>query len=148
MIAARPQRRPTARHAQPLAGQRGVTMIEALVSMLLFSLGVLALVGTQGSMVRAQTEAKVRADAAYLASEVAGKMWSDLQNIGDYNGESCAEQTRCREWQDKVAATLPDGEGAITVDTSTNDVTITINWVSPDQGEHRYVTHTTIAAAE
>lgn len=127
--------------------QRGVAIIEALVSMLLFSLGVLALVGLQGSMVRAQTDAKVRADAAYLASEVVGKMWSDLQNIAQYNGTACAEQTRCKEWQDKVASLLPNGSGAVTVDTSTNDVTVTIGWDSPDQSAHRYVTHTTIVAA-
>lgn len=126
---------------------RGVALIEALVSMLLFSLGVLALVGLQGSMVRAQTDAKVRADAAYLASEVVGKMWSDLQNIADYNGAACADQTRCKEWQDKVATLLPNGSGAVTVDSSTNDVTVTIGWESPDQGTHRYVTHTTIVAA-
>lgn len=131
----------TARH------QGGVALIEALVSMLLFSLGVLALVGLQTSMMKAQTDAKVRADAAYLASEVVGKMWSDLQNIGNYSGQACAEQTRCKEWQDKVAAMLPNGSGAITVDSSTNDVTVTIGWESPDQGAHRFVTHTTIVAS-
>jgi type IV pilus assembly protein PilV len=122
-------------------------MIEALVSMLLFSLGVLALVGLQTSMTKAQTDAKVRADAAYLASEVVGKMWSDLRNVATYNGEGCAEQARCKEWQDKVAALLPNGTGAVAVDSSTNDVTVTIGWESPDQSEHSFVTHTTIVAA-
>jgi type IV pilus assembly protein PilV len=127
--------------------QRGVTLIEALVSMLLFSMGVLALVGVQGSMVRAQTEAKVRADAAYLASEVVGKMWSDLKNVADYDGASCAGKSRCKEWQDKVAATLPNGTGTIAFDGSNNDVVVTIAWESPDQSAHRFVTHTTIIAA-
>lgn len=126
---------------------RGVTLIESLVSLLLFSLGVLALVGMQGSLVRAQTDAKVRADAAYLASEVTGKMWTDLPNLAQYDGDACAEQARCSEWQDKVAATLPNGTGTIAVDTATNDVTITIAWQSTDAGEHQYVTHTSIVAA-
>lgn len=127
---------------------RGVALIEALVSMLLFSMGVLALVGLQSTMVRAQSDAKIRADAAYLASEATGKMWSDLQNITAYNGTGCATQTRCKEWQDKIADELPGGTGAITVDTSTKDVTITIGWQAADRNQHQFVTHTTIVATE
>lgn len=128
-------------------GQQGVAIIEALVSMLLFSLGVLAMVGVHGSMVRAQTDAKVRADAAYLASEVTGKMWADLQNFSRFSGSGCAEQSQCREWQTKVASMLPGGSGSVSVDTATNDVVVTIGWQSPDQTTHQYVTHTTIVAA-
>jgi type IV pilus assembly protein PilV len=137
----------TPRQAFAPATQRGATLIEALVSMLLFSLGVLALVGMQGAMVRAQTQAKVRADAAYLASEVVGKMWSDLQNLTSYNGDSCSGQASCKEWQDKVASMLPNGTGDITVDASNNDVTVTIGWEAPDQDAHQFVTHTTIISA-
>ena len=134
------------RPASRIASQ-GVAMIDALVAMLIFSLGVLALVGMQGTMIRAQTDSKARADAAYLASEVVGKMWSDLLNIANYNGTSCAQQTRCKEWQDKVASVLPSGAGTISIDTATNDVTITLTWRSTDQTSHQYVTRTTIAAA-
>lgn len=138
------------RHLKPARGtgqgrQRGATLIESLVAMLLFSLGVLAMVTMQGSMVNAQTDAKIRADASYLAGEVIGKMWSDLTNIASYNGTSCASQTRCAEWQSKVTQQLPGGSGAITFDSSTNDVTITIGWSTPAGGTHQYVTHTTIA---
>ena len=135
-------------HAGTAQAQRGVAIIEALVSMLLFSLGVLAMVGVHGSMVRAQTDAKLRSDAAYLASEVTGKMWADLKNMTRYSGSGCAEQAPCQEWKTKVASVLPGGTGAITVDESTNDVVITIGWQSLDQVSHRFVTHTTITKAE
>lgn len=125
--------------------QRGATLIESLVAMLLFSLGVLAMVTMQGAMVNAQTDAKIRADASYLANELIGKMWSDLKNITTYNGTSCAGQTRCAEWQSKVMRQLPGGAGAVTFDSSTNNVTITIGWSTPAGGAHQYVTHTTIA---
>lgn len=125
--------------------QRGATLIESLVAILLFSLGVLAMVTMQGAMVNAQTDAKIRADASYLAGEVIGKMWSDLTNIANYNGTSCASQTRCAEWQSKVTQQLPGGSGAVTVDSSNNDVTVTIGWSTPSGGAHQYVTHTTIS---
>jgi type IV pilus assembly protein PilV len=67
---------PRAQHA------RGIALIEVLVALLIFMLGVLGLVGLQASMTRAQTDSKVRADAAYLASELNGRMWSRSQQPG------------------------------------------------------------------
>lgn len=136
------------RSPAPHAAQRhaqGVALIEVLVAMLVFSLGVLALVGLQGSMVRAQTDSKIRADAAYLASEVIGKMWSDLTNIAAYNQTACTTQTSCKEWQDKVALSLPSGTGEVEVNAD-QDVKVTLKWTTPNGGgQHSYVTHTTIA---
>jgi type IV pilus assembly protein PilV len=122
-------------------------LIEVLVAMLIFVLGVLGLVGLQGSMTRAQTDSKVRADAALLANDLVGRMWSDLTNMATYNGSGCASQVRCKEWQDKVANSLPKGTGAVTVDASTGDVAVTITWTMPSGESHHYVTHTTVAKA-
>ena len=126
---------------------RGVALIEVLVAMLIFMLGVLGLVGLQGSMTRAQTESKVRADAALLAGELIGRMWSDLTNMATYSGSGCASQARCKEWQSKVASSLPGGTGAVTVDASTGDVAVTVTWTMPSGESHQYVTHSTVAKA-
>ncbi len=124
---------------------RGVALIEVLVALLLFMLGVLGMVGLQSSMTRAQTESKVRSDAAYLASELIGRMWSDLTNVATYSGTGCATQARCKEWQRKVAHSLPGGSGAVTVDATTGDVAVTITWKMPSGDTHQYVTQTTVA---
>ncbi|VTU40096.1 type IV pilus modification PilV family protein [Variovorax sp. PBL-E5] len=124
---------------------RGVVLIEVMVAMLLFMLGVLGLVGLQGAMTRAQTDSKVRADAAFLASDVVGRMWSDLANMASYDGTGCASQARCKEWQTKVANDLPRGTGTVAVTATTGDVAITINWTMPNGDAHQYVTHTTVA---
>lgn len=126
---------------------RGIALLEVLVAMLIFILGVIGLVGLQGAMTRAQTESKVRADAAMLAGDVVGRMWSDLTNMATYSGSGCASQARCKEWQSKVASTLPGGIGAIAVDAPTGDVSITITWTMPGGQSHKYVTSTTIAKA-
>ena len=122
-------------------------LIEVLVALLIFMLGVLGLVGLQGSMTRAQTESKLRADATYLASEVVGRMWSDLNNLASYHGSSCASLDRCKEWQSKVASGLPGGSGTITLDVPTGDVTVEIDWTLPSGETHKYVTSTTVAKA-
>lgn len=127
--------------------QQGVALIEVLVSILLFALGILALVGLQGALTRAQTDAKIRTDAAALASEVIGQMWADIDHITSYDDAGCASRPRCKAWQDKVAQTLPSGKTSITVTAATRDVEVEIMWATPSGETHRYETHTTISTS-
>ena len=126
---------------------RGIALIEALIALLIFMLGVLGMVGMQASMTRAQTDSKARADAAYLAGELIGRMWGDLTNMASYDGSGCASQTRCKEWQTKVSQALPRGTGAVTVNSGNGDVQVTVSWTLPNGESHQYVTSTTIAKA-
>jgi len=125
----------------------GVVLIEVMIALLIFMFGVLGLVGLQASLTRATTDSKVRADASYLASEMVGRLWSDTSNLSSYNGSSCASTDLCKEWQAKVAASLPKGAGSVKVDSSTGDTTVTITWAGPDGQTHTYATSTTIAKA-
>lgn len=52
-------------------GQRGVTLIEILISVLLLSFGILAVVGMQAYAIAAQRNASHRAVASMLANELA-----------------------------------------------------------------------------
>lgn len=126
---------------------RGGALIEVLVAMLIFLIGVLGLVGLQSAMTRAQSESKMRADAAFLAGEIVSRMWSDLTNVASYHAGGCATQARCSEWQGKVATVLPRGTGAVAVDTATGDVAITVGWTMPNGQSHQYTTRTTVAKA-
>ena len=51
--------------------QRGVFLIEALIGILIFSLGVLAMVALGTAAVSAQSDAQYRTEAASLANEIA-----------------------------------------------------------------------------
>jgi type IV pilus assembly protein PilV len=135
---------PTSRPC-PTQGSRGVALIEVLVAMLVFAFGVLALVGLQGSLLRAQTESKARADAAYLASEVLGKLWADPTRYKTYGGNNCANVDACKEWQTKVGTALPGGQGTLEVVGSA--VNVTVSWTAPGGNAHQYVTHTTVSDA-
>ena len=129
----------------PARRTRGIALIEVLIALLIFMLGVLGLVGLQAMMTQAQTDWKARADAAYLATGLIGRMWGDLTNMASYNGAGCASQTRCKEWQDKVGQTLPQGMGAVTVASGTGDVQVTVGWTMPNGDSRQYVTSTTIS---
>jgi type IV pilus assembly protein PilV len=119
-------------------------LIEVMVSVLIFAVGVLALVSLQAAMTHAQTEAKVRADAANLASEVVGMMWADANNLAGYATASCASTPQCAGWKNKVLVTLPQGSVQITTDAATGRVAITLGWTLPNGDPHTYSTATTV----
>jgi len=135
----------TPRRGSARRASSGIVLIEALVGILIFALGVLGIVGLQAAMVKAQASNKFRGDAAYLASGIVGAMWSDdiANNLSKYTTAGCAAYARCNDWKAKVAAALPGGSTAITVDAS-NNVTVTIGWTVPDEGTHSYSTSGTL----
>lgn len=127
-------------------GQRGIVMIEAMVAVLLFTIGVLALVGLQSAMTRNQTDAKLRGDASYLANEIVGTMWGDAANISSYATANCAAYARCNDWKGKVERLMPNGSVTVTLGSGAlaGAVTVTINWTTPGEGAHNYTMSTVI----
>jgi type IV pilus assembly protein PilV len=127
-------------------GAKGIALIEALVGILIFTTGILGVVGLQAAMTREQGSAKSRADAAVLASELIGFMWIDSSNALSANlanyATGCTTGT-CKQWLAKVEKELPSGTAVIVTDAA-GTATITITWVSPTDGQHQYVTSTSI----
>jgi type IV pilus assembly protein PilV len=60
---------------QPRKSQKGMLLIEVLVAMLLFVVGVLGLVKAMAVSQSAQTDAQFRADAAKHASYIVQQIW-------------------------------------------------------------------------
>jgi type IV pilus assembly protein PilV len=54
--------------------QSGVFLLEALIAILIFSLGILGMVALGGTAVAAQTDAQFRTDAANFAGEIASQI--------------------------------------------------------------------------
>ncbi len=144
-------RRSDTSHAESgLCRQDGFALMEALVAMLVFALGILGMVGLQASMTREQTAAKLRSDAAYLANELVGTMWGDIPNLGQYTSANCNGYARCRDWLNKVAATMPGGSATLPVvnpAANNGDVAITVIWTLPSGERHQYTVATTVTAA-
>ena len=131
----------------------GVALIEVLIALLLFAIGILGLVGLQASMTQAQTESKVRADAANLVDELAAVMWGEvgnqatLANLTPFSPGNCASSTACNAWLTKVGKALPGGTlGDLSFSNDTDAtavdyglVTVTLSWNLPNGGAHKYV---------
>jgi type IV pilus assembly protein PilV len=50
-------------------------ILESLIALLIFSLGILGIIGLQAASIKASTEAKYRSEASTLANEIIGRMW-------------------------------------------------------------------------
>jgi type IV pilus assembly protein PilV len=123
---------------------QGFALIEALIAIVIFSLGALGLLGLQVSMMKATSGAKFRADAAYLANDLVGTMWADTANLVAYR-DSCSSHLPCKNWIAKVGRTLPGNvPPELEIVPSTGYVRITINWVVPNEAPHSFNTSTSI----
>jgi type IV pilus assembly protein PilV len=127
----------------------GFVLIEVLVSILIFVFGLLAVVGLQANMIRAQTSAKMRGDATFLANEIVGVMWGDIGQLTNYDTASsrCSGYARCSTWLAEVAAALPGGTAAVVPDPVSGQVQITLSWTVPGEDPHAYTTQTNVHPA-
>lgn len=124
--------------------QNGVMLIEALIGILIFSLGILALLGMQATAMRATMDAKYRSEAGFLANEIIGVMWVDRANLNSYASASCAGYTACNTWLTRVATLLPQTvANAPTIAVSGQEVTVTVRWQRP--GESSVSNHVAVA---
>jgi type IV pilus assembly protein PilV len=144
----------------PIAAQNGSILLEALIAILLFSMGMLALAGVQAAAIKNAADAKYRAEASFLANQIIAQMWAENPaNLANYrhNPNTVA---RCNysggasananvvAWLGSagspgtVTGNLPNagaGRQQITVGAN-NVVTVTICWQNPsDPAPRSYV---------
>lgn len=135
--------------------QEGVMLIEALIGILIFSIGILALIGMQGTAVKNATDARYRSDASYLANTIVGQMRLDFAFIDSYKDSATGNYPARTEWRKQVEAALPgvvlasnQRVPSITVDampglTYTGDlspssrITVLIKWLQPGETQER-----------
>jgi len=58
-----------------LRGQRGMALLECLMALLIFSVGLLGLLGLEARVMNISTDSENRNRAALFAGEVASQMW-------------------------------------------------------------------------
>ena len=139
--------------------QAGSFLIEALLGILIFSLGILALIGMQASAISAQSDARYRIEAANLADRMADNIWLNVDRSSATNlqtslaayahktgGSTCnytgsaSANSIVTDWVTAVTAAgsgLPGSSASmqqVLIDTTAggfNKVTVTICWLAP-----------------
>jgi type IV pilus assembly protein PilV len=152
--------------------QRGFVLLDAMIAILIFSVGILGMVALQGAATKLAGDAQYRSNAAMFADQVIAQMWGDYNSSGngallatDYstNGAKyktwasamdCSQSTllNCLPG---VTANKPTIVVKNTVIYSPDDsttlvpsslVTVTVSWQAPnDAGPHSYVTTTNLS---
>lgn len=135
----------------PANGQRGAMLLEALIGILIFSTGILALIGMQALSIAYASDAKYRADASFLANQIIAEMWVDRVNAlasptsaYEYAGSGTAPAA-ISGWVTVVENTLPGAatyRPIISVDTDTASTTygrvaVTVRWRPPNAEAER-----------
>jgi len=103
-------------------------LIEVLLSILIFSFGILGLVGLQVVSTQNSSSAEHRTLAANLANDIVSQMWlrkSSLPSDENLSGD-------ITPWQAQVAASgLPNATGTVVL--AGGVTTVTITWKSPSK---------------
>lgn len=129
--------------------QRGSTLIEVLISVLIMSIGMLGIAGLQAFSMSSSHQASMRSQAVILARDMADRMRANriaVRAVSPNNyGTVPPVRNNCRaaysavvvapvtctptnlaaddvwDWRDRVARVLPAGEGEVCVDSTPDD---------------------------
>lgn len=112
--------------------QRGFTLIEMMIALLIFSIGLMGMAGLMVLSVKTNQSAYLRTQASFLAQSMADRMRSNLGLINSYNGtydystaaaDPCASGAACSPtqmvtrdravWSRQMVDTLPNPTAVI-----------------------------------
>jgi type IV pilus assembly protein PilV len=107
-------------------GTRGFSLVEVLVAIVIFSIGMLGVVGLQARAVQLSVDSEDRNRAAQLADEIVATMWTQ--------GTVTLPTATVTAWQEKVAgsgtvaAALPSAAASVSAPDANGVVTVQITW--------------------
>ena len=114
------------------ARQKGIALVEAMIAILLFSIGILAITGLQATLITDTSEAQYRAQAGYIAQQRIGTIWADPDNLVSY-----------AETNTVISGVLPAGTRTTAI--SGVEVTVTVKWQKPsDTNPHQFSATATV----
>ncbi|KGK42838.1 pilus assembly protein PilV [Nitrincola sp. A-D6] len=116
--------------------QKGVSLIEILIALVILSVGLLGMAGLQARTLSLNHSAYQRTQAVNLSYDMADRMRANRRAAldGDYQialatanptGNSVPDQD-LREWRQIIQATLPSGNSSVAMNGDT--VTIILQW--------------------
>lgn len=118
-----------------LRHQRGLSLLEVLVAIVILSLGLLGMAGLQAASLRTSLGSFYRAQAAQYADDMAERMRANLGEARNYglalaDAAPTGTSVRDRDLADWLAKlrSLPGGDGSVAVDLANNLVTIAVQW--------------------
>lgn len=122
-----------------LWGNKGFTLVEVMVALVILSVGLLGLAGLQARGLSSSTDASLRSQATLYIYDMAERMRTNREaaisstqpyeiDFGDTPSVSLPSlvKTDLQSWLDQLA-TLPQGQGAIAIDVTATGTAVTIS---------------------
>jgi type IV pilus assembly protein PilV len=114
----------------------GFVLLEVLIAILIFSIGIVGLIGLQAMSAKNSTDAKYRSEAALLVNQLIGNMWASNRTIAALQSNFNTGGAGYNTWLSSVTATLPGvTANSATAPTVTVDsaavVSIAVHWIAP-----------------
>ncbi len=126
--------------------QHGAMLLEALIAILIFSLGILAIIAMQAASVRLSGDAKYRTQASLLVNKIIAQMWvADRTPTTLQANFDTASGVGSTSWIGEVSAALPGVSGVAAnqptvsvvptpvVNPTGTEVTVTVFWNLPGE---------------
>lgn len=128
----------------------GIVVLEVLIAVLVFSIGILGLINMQANAIKQAGDAKLRSEASYLAGQIISQMWVDRSNLASYSHMATTDgncdfsgtagtSTNVTNWigsasqAGTILGTLPNPTTQILVQTGTRLITVTVCWRAPQE---------------
>ena len=121
------------------SAQQSAVLLEAMIAILIFSMGVLAIVGLQAAMIKNTADSKFRAEAGFIAQQELGKLWA--------NGPDPVSLANFVPPNPDISALLPGGTLTVT-QPSVGQFVVTVTWQQPGGGETQHTFTTTARIAD
>lgn len=121
---------------------RGAGLLDALLALLILSVGLLGMTRLQARMLAQGTEAQHRLAAAALADELLARVRVDIPNRACYTlpaSGTCADadaRAQADDWSARVSATLPGGSASVEIDAGLT-MTVLVEWTGKAADEPR-----------
>jgi type IV pilus assembly protein PilV len=115
----------------------GFTLVEALVALVVLSIGLLGVAGLQLTSLKSNHGSAARTQAVYLAYDIIDRMRANSASAiaGNYSAAPVAGTVAGDDliaWQQNITNALPPGSiaptGSVALDAATNLFTVTIKW--------------------
>lgn len=111
----------------------GVVVLEALIAILIFSMGILAVIGLQAAMMKGASDARYRAEATFIAQQKLGEIWTNAKKRDALSGYA--------EDEEDISNLLPGGKRMVEIASAPQClVTVTVTWQLADEEVHRHRT--------
>jgi len=127
-----------------LKQQSGLMLIEVLVSLLIFSIGILGMVGLQVAATQNSANAEYRTMASSLANDIVSQMW--LRRTSNPTNANLSSDITA--WQSRVTASNLPNASATVVRAADGITTITVTYRPPSkkstENSNQYVTQIVI----